>query len=67
MRSRRREHQPVATLIGTGKFGLAIAEIVARENAPTHLITRSENRIKQSIESFHTVPPSLSASKKVVA
>ena len=67
MRSRRLEHQPVATPIGTGKFGLAIAEIVARENTPNHLITRSETRIKQSIESFYTVPPSLSTLKKVMA
>ena len=38
--------------------------MVARENIPNHLITRSETRIKQSIESFHTVPLSLSTLKK---
>ncbi len=37
---------PRATVIGAGKFGHAIAEIVSRQNIPTHLVTRSESRVE---------------------
>lgn len=56
MVSRHYEKPPVATVIGAGRFGHAIAEIVARENIPTHLTTRSESRVEQIRRLTHHTP-----------
>ena len=45
--SRSPAHNPEVTIIGAGKFGSAIAEILSRDNTPTTLVTRSHSRLAQ--------------------
>ena len=56
----KREQGAQITVIGAGKFGSAIAEIISRDGTPTTLVTRSHSRLEGLRERFAKHPPSLS-------
>ncbi len=58
-----RAAQPHATVIGAGKFGHAIAEILSGNGTRTELITRSESRLAQIRQQLARLSSFLSAHK----
>ncbi len=55
----RRKHSDHVTVIGAGKFGSAIAQIISQEGTPTTLVTRSQSRLESLRQRMAKRPPSL--------
>lgn len=55
----RRKHPDHVTVIGAGKFGSAIAQVISKDGTPTTLVTRSQSRLDTLRQRMAKRPPSL--------